>query len=73
MRYKIKKDTFNCYWNEKDGWHFSIGEKHLWQTKHNFVVAEIAELEDGNKIYKNHEWFKDLEIALNYMRTGKKT
>jgi len=56
---------YECYWSQHDGWHFSFGNKRLWQGKEGYRVANLNE-DDG---YTNHKTFIDLEEALEYMRT----
>ncbi len=62
---------YDCSWRDNDGWHFSFGDKRLWQASKGYIVADLDEsLEVGE--YKNHEHFTDLDDALTFMRTGKK-
>lgn len=71
QRNKATKYKFEAEWNSHDGWHFSFGQKKLWETKDGFVVADLKE-KDGREQFQNHEEFLILYDALNYMRTGKR-
>lgn len=64
---------FESYWSQHDGWHFSFGQKRLWQSKDEYIVAVVREDEswEGER-YSDHERFDNLREALDFMRTGKR-
>lgn len=66
----MAKEKLECNWKQQSGYHFSFGNKRLWEKNGGYVVAEIN---DKGK-FINHQGFNylDLREALDYMRTGKR-
>jgi len=80
QRDKATKYRYEAEWNEVDGWHFSFGQKKLWETEKGYIVADLRQEDHVNlhdcdskgDSYCNQEKFKDLSEALEYMRTNKR-
>lgn len=80
QRNKATKYRYEAEWSEADGWYFSFGDRKLWQTGKDYIVADLIhedhinlhDCDDKGDSYRNHEKFTDLAEALEYMRTGKR-
>jgi len=65
------KYSYDAYWSDYSGWHFSFGKKRMWQNCGNYVVAELIVIDKVEQL-QNHEVFDKMDDALDYMRTGKR-
>lgn len=58
-----KKFNYNAYWSTQDGYHFNIGNLHLWEIRDGYQTARLVE----NR-YQDHKRFNHLEEALTRLR-----
>ena len=70
-----KEYKYKCKWSQHDGWHFSLGNKHLWGTKRGYMTADLitdetkkGELIEHEDYFTNHNFFDNIESALSYLR-----
>lgn len=65
------KYKFEAYWSDQSGWHFSFGNKRMWEIETGFMVGELVEI-NRVEMYQHLEEFDNMQDALDYMRTGKR-
>ena len=61
------KYKLECFWSPQDGWHFSFGEKRLWEIEKGYTVADI---DKAGTRFINQQKFTDLRKAIDYMKNG---